>query len=130
MKAPWIRIAVLAALAWPAVSSLSGVHAQEATERYIPIGKSPGLSGAFTVIGVVDSVDVKRGTLTCVDPQGAVAVTVDEDTKLWLDRSKRGLTNVPGLLGYCRRGHVIEVKFRDNDRRARIAEWIKVESAE
>lgn len=130
MKALRLGAIGFAVLASAAIGSFPGAHAQESTERYIPIGQSPGLSGTFTVIGDVDSVDVKRGTLTCVDPQGAVAVAIDENTKIWLDRSKQGLSNVPGPLGYCRKGHVVEVKFRDNDRRARIAEWIKVEVAD
>ncbi len=47
----------LSVLATLAVLLLAGTaHAQQATEIYIPIGKSPGLSGKTTVIGTIENV--------------------------------------------------------------------------
>jgi len=110
--------------------SVTDANAQELTERYIPIGKSPGLSGKHTSIGTVDTVNVQGGTLISANSSGVTSVKVDKNTRIWLDRSKQGLTNLKCSLGECRRGQIVEVKFRNNDRANGVAEWIKVEATQ
>lgn len=111
--------------------AVSSGYAQKVTERYIPIGKSPGLSGKHTSIGPIGAVDVHRGTLTYADSSGTVTVKVDKKTKIWLDRSKQKLMNMEGSLSECKKGNIVEVKFRNNERReGAAAEWIKVEMTE
>ena len=39
---------------------VSHVHGQKATERYIPIGQSPGLSGKYTYIGSIECIDAQN----------------------------------------------------------------------
>jgi hypothetical protein len=103
------------------------VIAQKQTERYIPIGKSPGLSGKYTIIAAVDVMDMREGTLTCTDTAGTVTVKIDEKTRIWVDRSAQGLTALDGAPGDCRKGQIVEIKFRNNERRiGAVAEWIKV----
>jgi len=40
------------------------------TEQYIPIGQSPGLSGKYTVIGKLQSVNAKEQTCTVAGHHG------------------------------------------------------------
>jgi len=108
---------------------MTEANAQKQTERYIPIGKSPGLSGKHTSIATVDVMDMRDGTLTCTDTAGTVTVKIDKKTRIWVDRSAQGLTAVDGAPGDCRKGQVVEVKFRNNERRnGVVAEWIKVKA--
>ena len=44
--------------------SASAPSAQKMTEQYIPIGQSPGLSGKYTVIGKLQSVNPQERTCT------------------------------------------------------------------
>jgi len=109
--------------------AITAVSAQKLTERYIPIGKSPGLSGKHTIIGTVTAVDRPGKTLTCIYSGGSVTVKVDKNTKFWMDRSKQKLTNLDCSLGDCAMGRTIEIKFRNNERGPEaVAEWIKVEA--
>ncbi len=122
---------MLGVIALVTTFTATNVSAQRFTERYIPIGQSPGLSGKYTIVGTVDAVDMQRGTLTCTYLSGTIAARVDKATKIWIDRSKRKLTNLEGSLTDCKKGHLVEVKFRNNERRAGVvADWIKVEAAE
>lgn len=118
---------LLAALAGAAPAAL----AQKSNEIFIPIGQSPGLSGKLTLIARVASADPAAGSLTVVDADGAaVTVGTTAKTQIWLDRSKLQQRNRPGTLADCRRDLIVEVKYRDNDARAAVAEWIKVQALE
>jgi hypothetical protein len=96
---------------------------QRTTERFIPIGKSPGLSGKRTYMGKVGTADAKERTIggTTWNAQ------VTEKTKIWLDRSKLGLTNINGTFDDLKPGRVIEVKYAGKGKDSGPAEWIKVE---
>ena len=108
--------------------SIGSVYAQKSTERYIPVGRSPGISGKYTSVGTIDAVDMNQRTMTCSDASGTMTVKVDENTKIWVDRSKQKLTNLKGSLGDCQHGQVVEVKFRNNIREpGAVADWIKIQ---
>jgi hypothetical protein len=108
--------------------SVVGVHAQKSTERFIPVGKSPGISGKYTSIGTIDAVDMDQRTLTCTDSTGTIMVKVDKNTKIWVDRSKQKLPNLKGSLDDCHQGQVVEVKYRNNERQpGAAADWIKIQ---
>ena len=109
--------------------SVSFVHGQKETERYIPLGQSPGLSDKYTVIGEVKAVDVPTQSLTVVGPSGTDTVTVTDRTRIWLDRSRLKLTTLKGRFADLKNGRTIEVKYEDRDRRP-LAEWIKVQLTE
>ena len=100
--------------------------AQKATEQYIPIGQSPGLSRKYTSIGPIAEVNVRDQTVTIADPGGARTVRITEKTRIWLDRSKIKQPNLRGLFADLQKGRLVEVKYLDVDRR-QIADWIKVE---
>ena len=97
--------------------------AQQATERYVPIGRSPGLSDGATLLGSVEAVDVEGGLLTLQDATGSHAVETGSATRIWWDRTALGESNGVASLSDCREGLDVEVKL---DATGRLAEWIKL----
>ena len=114
--------ALLGAGPWAAFS-------HEMTERYIPVGQSPGLSGKYSVIGKVQATNVRDQTVTIVGSTGTWSAKITERTRIWLDRSKLRLTNLKGTFGDLRPGMIVEVKHEGHQRGifSGPAEWIKVE---
>lgn len=104
-------------------------RAEKATELYIPIGQSPGLSGKYTVMGRIDQIDPQNQNLTMSGASGSYTVKMTERTFIYLDRSKAQLSNVYGTLADCNAGDLVEVKFEDNSRNKPI-EWIKVQKSQ
>ena len=121
MKRGWIGIAaVVASLGWA-----PDAHGQQTTGRYIPVGQSPGVSGVYSDIGQIESVDASNRTVTVSAPEGARTITVTEETSIWLDRSELRLTNETGSMADLRPGRRVEVKYADEDTKETAA-WIKV----
>ena len=115
----WLGIAiVLAAL----VVGVSHAHGQKQTERYIPLGQSPGLSGKATGIGLIEAVDAAARTITV----GGRTVAVTGATRIWLDRSRLKLTTLDGSFADLQRGRRVEV-MPDAATPGASALWIKVE---
>ncbi len=111
------------------ISCFSGAvlaRGQEATERYIPIGQSPGLSRQYNYMGPIDAVDPENRTLTVAGPSGARVVKLTERTRIWLDRSMLESTSSSGSFEDCLLGRTVEVKYEDPSRRE-LADWIKVQ---
>ena len=104
------------------------VHGQKATERFIPLGQSPGLSRQATTIGEVADVDPRAQTLTVVDQGRRLTVKVTVQTQIWLDRSKLKQTTLTGSFSDLKNGRRVEVKYLDPETR-QTAEWVKVEVA-
>ncbi len=109
------------------VSVASAAHAQKATEMFIPIGKSPGLSGKHTSIGTVEAVDARAETITLAVDGGTRVIHCTKTTKFWLDRSPLRRSNGVGALEDCLAGTRIEIKYVDSDRSDAVAEWVKIE---
>jgi hypothetical protein len=105
------------------------VSAHEMTERYIPIGQSPGMSGKYSGIGKVQATNPRDRTVVIVGSTGTWSAKVTERTRIWLDRSKLRLTNLKGTFADLRPGATVEVKHEDHQRGVSSgpAEWIKVE---
>ena len=103
--------------------------AQEMTERFIPVGQSPGLSGKATVIGKIQAISARDQTVAIVGPAGTWSAKVTERTKIWLDRSMSRKTNLTGTFADLRQGLTVEVKPEGPQRGAQggPAEWIKVQ---
>jgi len=108
---------------------LAQVHGQEMTERYIPIGQSPGVSGKSSLIGTIDSVNLQKQTLAVSGLTGIQAVVLTDRTRIWLDRTQARLSNQVGTLANLQKGLKVEVKFRDANQN-RVAEWVKVQVTE
>lgn len=100
--------------------------AHRATERFIPLGQSPGVSHNFTVVGKIEAVDANRRSVTIATPSGKLVVEIRKDTSIWVDRTKQKLTSLDGAFVDLKSGRTIEVKFIDPDRK-QVAEWVKVE---
>jgi hypothetical protein len=118
------RIAVMIA----AFCAMSHAHAQRATERYIPLGQSPGVSQRVTWIGEIAAVDESKRTLTIVEPAGRRTVGITEKTRIWLDRTKLKQPNLTGSFADLQKGRRVEVKVQEAERR-QAADWVKVEIA-
>ena len=103
------------------------VNANPMTERFIPIGQSPGLSGTVTFIGTVDSIERTDMIITVRNQNQSRRAKVTEFTNIWLDRSAVGQPSTVGSFPEVRVGSHVEVKFRDADP-AGAAEWIKVQA--
>lgn len=122
-------IAVIAIL----VCSTVDANAHKATEIFIPIGQSPGLSDKYTVIGKIDAIRVHDQTITLMDSKGSHVFKVTERTNIWLDRSQLKWTNRKGAFEDLQTGRLVEVKYEHSkqghaDAAERIAEWIKVQA--
>lgn len=123
-RAP-IGIALLLAL----LGSNSLAHGQEATERFIPIGQSPGVSGRLSTIGTITAVDAASHQVDVVAPDGSVNVRITDSTRIWLDRHARGLPPATGSFGDLREGLRVEVRYTDAETRERAA-WVKIDASE
>jgi len=99
--------------------------AQQATEQYIPLGQSPGLSPAQTYTGEIVSADAGARTVTFGTGAERHSVRVTQNTRIWIDRSKFGLPSTVGAFGDLESGRLAEVKYADGGRRD-TADWIKV----
>lgn len=113
------------------VAALGGAlaaYGQEATEIYIPLGQSPGLSGKSSLIGTLESVDAGKRMVTVSGPSGARTVALTERTFIWLDRSLQKLPNRNGAMTDLQQGRRVEIKLRKGEPKP-VAEWIKVQVA-
>ena len=108
------------------LGGFAAVSAQQTTERYIPIGASPGVSGEYSYIGEIVAVDMSRRMLTVEDEAGRHTIRVTEETRIWLDRSRRRQAALEGGYEDCEVGRRVEVMHTRDD--PMVAEWIKVET--
>src|SRR5688572_14788914 len=118
----YLRLAIV-------VVSLGGTleaSGQQATEMFIPIGQSPGLSGKGSLIGTLESVDPGKRMVTISSPSGAQRVGITDRTLIWLDRSQQKQANHNGAINDLQKGRKVEVKLRKGEPKA-VAEWIKVQ---
>lgn len=99
---------------------------QEATEMFIPIGQSPGVSNKSSLLGTVESVDPRKRTLRVSGPAGAQAVEITDRTLIWIDRSPQRQPNQKGTLADLQRGRKVEIKLGEGAAKT-IAKWIKVQ---
>lgn len=107
---------------------LSAVCAQEATEIYIPIGKSPGVSGKASVIGKIEAVNAQARTLKVNAGAASHVAKLASDTRIWLDRTQVKKPNTAGSMQNCQAGLRCEVKYKYRGaQRLEEVEWIKIE---
>lgn len=119
-----MRIAGIAALA--ALLAATAAVGQMMTERYVPIGESPGVSGKLSTIGTIVEVDREDHTMTVDGERGRRTYRIMDTTHIWLDRSSWQLTNVTGSYRDCVEGRRVEVLRRQDDEA--VADWVKIES--
>jgi hypothetical protein len=109
-----------------ALAAVTQAHGQRATEQFVPIGQSPGVSGIQTVIGEILQVDARAQSITVADSAARRTVRLSPLTRIWLDRSRLKQANVAGGFGDLRPGRRVEVRYVDAERRE-VADWVKVE---
>ena len=117
-------LAIVLALAATSASAAVAA-AQEATEVFIPIGKSPGVSKQQTVTGTVDTADEKGRALRITTPAAAITVAVTDKTRIFRDKSALKQPNEAGVFADLQKGRTVEVKLEPGESQ-RKAEWIKV----
>ena len=101
--------------------------AQEATEMYVPIGQSPGVSNKTSVVGTVQALNAAARTLTVTGPSGPQTFAITDKTRIWLDRSAGKQTNRTGSLPDIQQGRRVEVKPQPAGAKPGGADWVKVQ---
>ncbi|TMH85035.1 MAG: hypothetical protein E6H44_14000 [Betaproteobacteria bacterium] len=109
-----------------ALAGVSEAFGQQATEMYIPIGQSPGVSGKSTLLATIESVDPGKRTLTVSGPAGSRKFQLADRTLIWIDRSAQKQRNQTGTLADLQRGRKVEIKPDEGAGQA-VAKWIKVQ---
>ncbi len=95
--------------------------AQALTEQFIPIGFYRATDG--TTIGNVRKIDEGKNTLTVGAVKGTSTFRITNETRIWLDRSSTGQTNLNGKVNDIKPGARVEV--RPSKKRG-TARWVKV----
>lgn len=127
----YITIAIVALTLIMGYSGAS--YAQKATEIYIPIGQSPGLSGQYSQIGTVSMVDESTGSFVISDSlNNTHPVMITDSTQIWLDCTLIKEPNIKGALSDIKEGILVEVKFHlaADSTYTDAADWIKVQITE
>jgi len=104
----------------------SDMNAQKETEVFIPVGMSPGVSGKYSVMGRVETVNWNDSSVTIKQAEGMKNIKITSSTKIYLDRSKLKLTNRKCSMADCKPGRLVEAKYKDNKPGSSI-EWLKVQ---
>lgn len=109
-----------------------GAHAQEMTERHIPVGAYPQLTDPQTTVGTLVAVDAGEGTVTLRVDSGVRRFQVTGATYIWLDRSRLGQTTADATLSaltdLTAEGLKAEVRAL-GPQRPGTARWVKVQLA-
>ena len=101
-------------------------YAQKETEVFIPLGKSPGVSGKYSIIGRVETVNASDSIITIRQDASIKTIKITAATEIYLDRSKQKLTSRKCSFAECKPGLMTEVKYKDNKPDSSI-EWLKVQ---
>jgi hypothetical protein len=101
------------------------LHAQKTTELYIPCGKSPGVSGKYSVMGKIETIKTGDSTITIKQETGTKSMQWTKATIIYLDKSKLKLQNKKGSWADVKPGMTAEVKYIDNKSGNKV-EWIKI----
>ena len=97
---------------------------QQATEVYIPIGKSPGVSGRDSIVGSISSVDHARYRMTVSVSGETKMVKMSPVTRYYVDKTRARKQNKTGSFEDCEVGQRIEA-YVDEDGNA---VWVKIEA--
>lgn len=109
-------------------SGFSTAFAQKATEVYIPIGKSPGVSEKTSVIGTIETIDEENMTITIKSGSESYTGKVTDKTIVYLDKTKSKKSNTTGTLADCKPGSYCEMKYTyENHEQTDKVDWIKLE---
>ena len=113
-----LPLALLALTAW------TEAPAQRATEVYIPIGESPGISASESVIGSISSIDYAQYHMTITTPVESITVMLTNRTLYYIDNSNQKMRSVTGGIEDCEVGSRVEALVNDDGE----AVWVKVQA--
>lgn len=118
--------AATAAILLMALSVSPAAKAQQTTEKFIPIGMSPGVSNKVSFQGEISATDRAARSFSIRVNGSSKTFDVSSTTRIWLDRSKVRKPNIDGSFGDLESGRWIEVKYDPDD--PAVASWIKIEA--
>jgi len=95
---------------------------QKATEVYIPIGSSPGVSSK-SYVGTIKRLDYETRSIELDGPDGTKIIYANDETLYYLDRSSYGKKSATGDMHDCKVGLLIEVLTDDDT-----IEWVKIKA--
>ena len=103
------------------------LSAQTMTEIYIPLGKSPGVSGKYSLIGRVESFIMLDSSMTIMLNTGSRKnMIINSVCDIYLDKSTLRLSNKKGYCADIKKGLLVEAKYFDN-KPDRPIEWLKIQ---
>ncbi|MBT8433081.1 MAG: hypothetical protein KJN95_00380 [Gammaproteobacteria bacterium] len=105
--------------------SFATSQAQQTTEKFIPIGMSPGVSGKSSYMGSITAVNSAAKSFSMQADGDSKSIGVKSTTRIWLDRSKSKKPNQVGGFGALKAGKKVEVLM--NSTEPATAAWIKIE---
>ncbi len=95
-----------------------------ATERYIPMGYWTSIGVENSYIGDVTDVASDGATLAYQTEGRRTTIRIDDETRIYIDRSHLGKKSLRGTREDLRPGRRMEIKLRTDA--SGVAEWIKV----
>lgn len=101
-------------------------QAQQTTEKFIPIGMSPGVSGKSSFMGSITAVNSANKSFSMQTDGDNKTIGVTSKTRIWLDRSKSKKSSQDGDFGALEAGKRVEVLMNSTD--SATATWIKIEA--
>jgi len=101
------------------------LYAQKETEVFIPLGKSPGVSNKYSVIGKVETVNINDSVIIITQDANIKTCKINSRTEVYLDKSNLKLTNTKGSFADIKKGQLVEAKYKDN-KPSDVIEWFKV----
>jgi len=107
-----------------ALLGAGAAHSQQATEVYIPIGESPGVSNVNSIMGTIENVDYSERSMQVRDRTGTRAVTMDDKTRYYVDSTVEKRSNRYGSLSDCQVGYYVEIKLRADGK----VDWVKIKA--
>ncbi|MCI0665582.1 MAG: hypothetical protein L0220_31365 [Acidobacteria bacterium] len=105
---------------------ISIVFGQKSTEQYIPMGKSPGVTRKYSIMGEIEQYDASSKSLTVISSSGKTTIKLTDQSRIYLDRSKLRQRNTRGNFSDLKKGRYVEVKYKDPQNKTG-CDWIKIE---
>jgi len=109
-----------------AIGFLTPAWGQNATELYLPLGRSPGVSAKLSLIAMIAEVNSQDQALTVTSASGAHTIYISEYTQIFIDNSTLRQPNRYGTFSDFKAGMLVEVRF-EADKSHRPAQWIKLQ---
>lgn len=114
------RLRTLVLLAGTVIAMAASGH--PATELYIPLGKSPGISHVKSYIGRIQSLGAAQNGFTMLVQDSPKYVAFDKTTKIYLQYATPGKANRLGSYTDCQADRTAEAYVAEDG----TVRWVKV----